>query len=97
MTKVFYVGDDAWKNGEDDHVVPKQITKSWLEDKCRKLDISASVEHRRNDSIVKVMDHVGSGQFLANGMQDMIWLRSISEKTERHGSVMWYFVKRDDN
>lgn len=97
MTKVFYVGDDAWKNGEDDNTVPKQITKSWLEDKCRKLDISASVEHRKNDSIVKVMDHVGSSQFLANGMQDMLWLRSISEKTERHGVVMWYFVKRDDN
>ena len=94
--KIFYIGDDADLNNEnDDETIPDKVSKAWLENKVRNLDVSASVEHRSTDSIVKVMDFAGSAQYLSNGDANLFWLKKLAYNVERRGTVVFYYVERE--
>jgi hypothetical protein len=98
MAKIFYIGDDADLNEKENDLkeIPKNVTKTWLDAVTRTLEVSATVEHRVTDSIVKVMDFAGSAQYLATGDQDVFWLKQLAYKVERRGTVVFYYVKRNE-
>lgn len=93
--KKHYIGDDV---PEDDVKAPdanKVLTMESLRAHLHEMSVLAEIEQRAGDAIVLVRDNIGTGQFLANALDDHSWLRSKSYKTERRGTATLYFLRLD--
>jgi hypothetical protein len=93
--KIYQIGDEIPDEEVKAPDADKVLTVDSLRAKLHEMSIMADIETRSNDVLVRVLDNIGTGQFLANAVDDHFWLKSKAYKTERRGTSVVYFLKMD--
>jgi len=85
----YYVGEDSQKN-ETDSIWKKPTNLTSLKKTLTEMSLYIDIEERREKTILKVPDDVGTSLFLATAIRDHEWLKRNCDKIERKGKSTWY-------